>query len=556
MKTFPVDGLSVERSSQWWFRHNTGQISAPSRISERENAGRSLLISLSVASLTVLLAVIAMMAPLSADAYGFRKNAQLTILHLADTYQIGPVNKGKTGGMARIATLRKQLLDQRKNVLVTLGGDFLSPSLASSIFKGRQAVDTLQAMGLDIATIGNHEFDFGAELLREQMQEAKFNWVVSNVIDDRDGEPLGGAVEYLVRDFDGLKVGIFGLSISSEEISLSNRRGVGILDPFETAERMVGVLRHEDVDVIVALTHLNFSDDVKLAERFPEINLILGGHDHFPITTHVNHTLITKPGINARYASMLDISKPDAARPVQIDFQLIPIDENLVEDPQTAAVVARWQARLEEAMHDIVGSTASPLDAVEMNVRSRETNLGNLMADAMRRDTGADIAILNSGSIRGDRVFPAGEIRRRDISTMHPFGGTICEVEVTGVAVLDALNHGVSGPMDGSTGRFPQVSGVRFKIDPDKGAGERVSHVLIGREPLEADRLYRVAISDYMLEGGDGYSMLSEGRVMVDPERAHLLITGLENLIREQGTVNPQLEGRIEFLDQPESSDP
>ncbi len=483
---------------------------------------------------------------LAAEGLGSRDQAQLTILHLADVYSATPVDGGKRGGLARVAALRKELAAERRNVLVTLGGDFLSPSVASSIFQGEQMIAALGSMGLGVATLGNHEFDFGPDLLRSRMAEATWQWVVSNVVDEATGEPFGGAEPYLVHEYGDLKVGFIGLCLIGEEISAKNRQGVSFLDPFSTAEQYLEILEAEEVDVVIAITHLDFADDVKLAHLFPRIDLILGGHEHFPITSQVERTLITKPGSDARNVARIDISRPRPDAAVEKHFEMIPVGEGMDEDAETAAVVALWESKLDRELDVVVGTTIEPLNAVAEEVRSGESNLGNFMADAMRRETGADVAIINAGSIRSNRVYEVGELTRRDLVAIHPFGGTVCEVEASGKTILAALNNGV-GRIGESVGRFPQVSGIRFVVDPKRPAGDRVSEVEVGGEPLEAEKLYRVAISDYMLEGGDGYSMLASGKTLVGPEEGSLLVSSLESLVREQMQIGPTVEGRIHF---------
>jgi 5'-nucleotidase len=485
-------------------------------------------------------------SPLEAEGLGSRENAQLTILHLADVYSIAPVDGGKSGGLARVAALEKALAKETNNLLVTLGGDFLSPSVASSIFQGEQMMASLAAAGLDIATLGNHEFDFGPEVLLRRMQEAKWDWVVSNVVDEATGEPIGGASPYLVREYGDLRVGFLGLCLAGEEISATKRQGISLLDPFAAAEKYLEILEAEGVDAVVALTHLDFADDVRLARLFPRIDLILGGHEHFPITTQVERTLITKPGSDARNVARVDISRPRPDDPIEKHFQMIPVSEAIEEDSEVAALVAEWESRLDRELDVVVGSTSEPLNAVAQDVRSGESNLGNLMADVMRRETGSEIAIVNGGSIRSNHVYPAGQLTRRDLVAIHPFGGIVCAVEVSGETVLAALNHGL-GRLGESVGRFPQVSGIRLSVDPERVAGDRLDEVEVDGRPLDPNRLYTVAITDYMLEGGDGYSMFPNARVLVGPEEGSMIVTGLERLVSEQGTVAPRIEGRIRF---------
>lgn len=481
-----------------------------------------------------------------ADSLSSRSDAQLTLLHLADVYSMSPVSGGEVGGLARVAALKKSLQEAGQHVVVTLGGDFLSPSVASSIFQGEQMVAGLGAAGLDIATLGNHEFDFGPGLLRQRMREAPWEWVVSNVLDDATGEPFGGAKDHLVRTYGDLTVGYFGLCITGEEISRENRHGVTFLDPMETAAKYVALLEGKGVDVIVAITHLDYAYDVALAERFPQIDLILGGHEHFAINSLVGNALITKPGSDARNATRIDVSRPRPDAPLEKHFELIPITPAIEDDPETAALVAQWEGRLEGELDIVVGTTAVPLDAVAESVRSGESNLGNFIADAMLAETAAEIAILNGGSIRSNRVYPAGELTRRSLVAIHPFGGTICAVELSGDAILRALNHGVAR-LEEVVGRFPQVGGMRFRIDPERPPGDRVLDVMVGDAPLDPEHDYQVAIVDYVLEGGDGYAMFSEGRVLIGPEEGSLLVTALEEAVRARGEIRPRVEGRIQL---------
>ncbi len=484
-------------------------------------------------------------APAAADeALATRRDAAVTFLHLADVYAIAPVDGGKAGGLARVAALDRRLAAGGREVLLTLGGDFLSPSVASSVFQGEQMMAVLAAAGLDLATIGNHELDFGPELLRRRMAAASWQWVVSNVRDAATGEPLPGARPYVVRRHGSLKVGYLGLCLAGSGVAADNRRGLTFDDPFEAAASALAALEDEGVDAIVALTHLDYADDVRLARRFPAIDLILGGHDHFPVASLVERTLIVKPGSDARHVVRVDLGRAAPGAPVEKHFELVPVTAGLGEEPETARVVAEWQARLEEQLDVVIGSTAEPLDAVASRVKSGESNLGNLLADAMRRDTGADLAILNSGSIRSNRVYPAGDLTRRDLAAIHPFGGVVCEVAADGRTVRAALEHGVSRLGEGS-GRFPQVSGLRLRVDPSRPVGERVREVEVGGAALEPEKTYRLAIGDYLLKGGDGYDMLAGAEVRVNPESGNLLIAALEALIRERGEVAPRLEGRL-----------
>lgn len=470
--------------------------------------------------------------------------AALTILQINDVYETVPIEG--VGGLARVATLKQNVTRSGGTPLLILAGDFLSSSVASSIFKGRQMVEALNVMGLDIATLGNHEFDFGKEVLLERMAGSRFQYLVVNVLDEDTGRPVGGAAPYLVRTFGTLKVGLFGLCLTSEEISAENRKGLRFIDPIEAAESAVAALRREGVQAIVAVTHLSYADDRRLARRFPDIALIVGGHEHSPITAAVERTLITKAGSDAKWVARIDLRL--GADGLERQFALIPIDATLPDEPETAAIVAEYEAKLGKELDVGVGISRVPLDADAQRLRTGETNLGNLIADAMRADARTDIAIVNAGSIRGDRVYPPGAISRRTLLAVQPFGNKVSAVAVPGSVVLRALNAGIA-QWPAPAGRFPQVSGLTFTLDASRSPGDRVQDVRIGGKPMTPDSMYSAAIPDYLLAGGDGYDMFSDQRVLISPESGTLIVTALEKHITALREIAPAVESRIAIRD-------
>src|SRR5579871_1535607 len=347
-----------------------------------------------------------------------RDRAPVTFIQINDVYTTVPIDG--VGGLARVATLKKQLAATGHHPVMVLAGDFLSPSVGSSFFRGQQMVDTLNAAGLDLATLGNHEFDFGDDLLIQRMHESTFRYVISNVVDTNTGKPIGGAAPYLVESYGALKVGYIGLVLTTTEISSDKLKHTRLGDPFAAAARYVPLLQQHGAQVIVAITHLTFGDDRKLAQRFPQIDLIIGGHEHFPITATENRTLISKAGSDAKWVARIDVNRGERF------YELEPITSAIPDDPATAAVADGYEQRLSKELDVPIAASQVPLDASAQKIRSSETNLGDLVADAIRADTGVDVALMNSGSIRGDRVYPAGPITGRTLLAMHPFGNTLC----------------------------------------------------------------------------------------------------------------------------------
>ena len=470
-----------------------------------------------------------------------RRQSQLTILQINDVYSTVPIDGA--GGLARVATLKQRLSANGHPVILALAGDFLSPSVASSVFKGEQMIATLNAAGLDYATFGNHEFDFGIDVLKQRMAESKFTWVVSNIL-DANGKTIDPSVPYVIRQAGPLKVGVIGLCITSSTIAPAWRNQFRFVDAADAAAKYLPTLKRAGADVIVALTHLGFDEDRQLAARFPEIDLIVGGHEHYPITAVESHTVISKAGSDARFVARIDVLRRPGPRSVlQRFFELVPMTSAIPDEPATAAVADSFEKRLGTELDTVVGTTTTPLDTTDQRLVG-ETALGNLIADALRDNVKADVALSNAGGARGSRVYPAGPLTRRTLLSIHPFGNVVCKIAVSGRVLLDALNHGVS-KLPGGAGQFPQLSGVTLKVTVAAPVGSRVSDVKVNGQPLDLAKTYTVALPDYVMNGGDGYAMFPGQKVLVDAQSGDLTVLALEKYIAGKGTVSPSIEGRI-----------
>ena len=182
-------------------------------------------------------------------------------------------------------------------------------------------------------------------------------------------------------------------------------------------------------------------------------------------------------------------------------------------------------------------------------VRSRESGIANLFADAMRAATGADVTLTNGGGIRADKVYPPGSVlMRRDTQSELPFGNKTILLEVTGAGLLAALENGVGGVEKGA-GRFPHGSGMTFRFDASKQPGSRVAEVTVGGEPLDLSRTYRLATNDFLGRGGDGYDMFAGTPRLIDSAADKLMATQVIEAIAATGEIAPGIEGRIVRLD-------
>jgi 5'-nucleotidase len=487
----------------------------------------------------------------------------ITILQLNDVYQISPVDRGRRGGMARVATIRKTILSQSPNTLFLLAGDFISPSVASRFFKGKQMIDTLNSAGLDIATLGNHEFDFGPDVLRQRMKESRFTYTIANVFDKQTGQPFGGARQYIIREMGGVRVAIFGLLLP-ETSSMSNPgEGVRFEDPVKVGARLSRKLRGDGADVVIALTHLPMHEDKRLAAQ-SDVDLIVGGHEHELLEAQAAGRLILKMGSDARNLGRIDInlvqsknkgnrrglaargyrSKPGAGFKIQsIDFVPVPVTDGTKDDEQVAVVVAGYEKELNASLSEVIGKTSVMLDARASAVRFYESNLGNFIADVYRQTLDTDVALVNGGSIRSDATYGPGELTKKDILTILPFENTLVKVRLQGAHIKRLLENGVSAAGQ-EDGRFPHVSGMSFTYDASKPVGSRVTGIQIGSQPLEAQKTYTMAVTAYVLGGGDGYDFKGAEQV-IKPEDGPIEPDVVMEAIKKQGTISPQVEGRI-----------
>ncbi len=474
------------------------------------------------------------------------RTVRLTILQINDVYEITPVEKGKKGGLARVATLRDRIAKETPHTVFVLPGDFLSPSTMSSMFQGSQMVATLNAAGLDLATFGNHEFDFGAETTRERMRESRFTWVSANVFDPASGLPFGGALPFVLREYGGVRVAFFGLVTPDTQTLSKGAVNLKFLDPIRAAKEVVARARRAKADLIVALTHQDMADDKQLAAAVPQIDLILGGHEHVPLDAKVGRTLILKTGSDAVSVGRIDVTviAGRSGRRVESKWELIPVTDEIPEKPEVAAIVKQYEGHMAGQLDVIVGATSVPLDTRNDVVRTQESAVGNLIADLVRAAVQADVSLINGGGIRGNSVLAAGPLRRRDVLTILPFANKVVKVDVTGEVLRAAVENGLS-QVERTAGRFPQVSGIRFVFDPKRAAGSRLVSLTVGGRPLEPQARYTLATFDFVLGGGDGYTMLKEGKVLVKAENGPMDSDLILDRLRA-GPIAPVLDGRIQ----------
>lgn len=481
--------------------------------------------------------------------------AKLVILHVNDWDRIEAVDGA--GGAARIAAVIKAEKARAEaagaTVIVTFGGDLISPSLLSGIDKGANMIDMAGAVGIQYAVLGNHEFDFGPEVLETRVAESPFRWLAGNVA--AKGLPnFPGVADATMVEAGGYKIGLLGLTTPETPLLSSPGPDVGFEAYASAGPRLAKSLRDKGADVVIALSHNDYTEDLALMQAAPGIDIVLGGHDHLALTHYDGRHAVLKAGSEGIFVGrlVLTVDKVEGRNGPKVvwtpDFAQIHTGA-VTPDPDVQAKVDTYLARLDSELGQAIGTTTTELDSRRATVRGGEAAIGNLIADAMRAATGADVAITNGGGIRGDTTYPAGSIlTRKTVLAELPFGNRTLKLEVTGAALLAALENGVSQVEDGA-GRFPQVSGIGFAYRPGQPAGQRVSDVTVAGRPLDPAATYTLATNDFMARGGDGYTAFASARRLVDANAAQLMAGQVGDFVAAKGTVAPAVEGRIRRID-------
>ena len=300
-----------------------------------------------------------------------------------------------------------------------------------------------------------------------------------------------------------------------------------------TASELVPGLREQGCEIIIALTHMREPNDIKLAQKTPDglLDLVLGGHDHYYNLEVVKSTHVLRSGTDFRQLSYIEAWRKEAGH---WDFSITRRDivRSIPEDPEFVQLVDKLTSSLREKLNKPVGYTAAPLDARFTTVRLRESNLGSFVCDLMRHYYDADCALMASGTIRGDQVYPPGVLRMKDIMNCFPFEDPVVVLRVSGRALLDALENSVS-LAPALEGRFPQVSNIVLEYSLGRPAGSRIVRAKIDKLPLEEGRFYTLATRGYMARGKDGFDSLlaksegGEAEELVSEENGMLISTML-----------------------------
>jgi len=446
------------------------------------------------------LAILLAAAGFITSACGGPAPATVTFIHFNDVYEISPIEAGRVGGLARVATRISEMRRDKSPLLVTLGGDYLSPSALGTArvngepIGGEQMVDVLNATGLQFAALGNHEFDLPEEAFRARLQQSAFRIIATNVTDD-SGTPFENTEPHAVIELQVAgyprRVGLLGLTIAS------NRRAwVRYDDPIAAARRAITAMGR--VDAIVALTHQSLLEDEALVNAVPAISLVLGGHEHenWVLRRGVHLTPIVKADANVRSIAVVRMTFSDGDGRPEVDADFDAITDAIAADSTVDAKVGEWTRLAYDAFRRdgfepdrVVAALTETLDGRESTVRNFEGALTALLTEAFARATApVDVALMNGGSIRIDDELLPGRMREYDVIRILPFGGSLMTASMAGSLLARVLDV---GQQNRGTGGFLHAW----------GADRRQGRWHVDGRPINPATKYRVVLTDWLLSG-------------------------------------------------------
>ncbi len=456
------------------------------------------------------------------------------------------------GGLAYLSARANELRNEKPSLLFA-AGDMIQGNNWANFFQGASAIEAMNEMKFDAMVTGNHEFDFGQDVLKQRISEARFPVLCANV------EGFSQLKPYIIKEIAGIRFGVIGLATADTPVTThpKNVSGLQFITPEDALKRYLREVKAQS-DIVVVLSHIGHQADRILAEEVDGIDVIIGGHSHTKVLSPVmvRDTIILQAWEHAKALGVLDLTVEEG-KIVKYDGSLEEIKPaSGVVDKEIITLVTKYREKVDAVLNETIGETESDLDGE--HVREGETNLGNFIADIMRSASGADAAIINGGGVRAG--MKKGSISVKNVYNVLPFNNYIVAIRLTGKEIKETLEHGVS-TIEKNEGRFPQVSGLTFTYNASATVGSRVSEILIAGSGIDPGREYTVATNDFLAAGGDGYAAFGDavksstdfsvvggvmkGEKLFYNDSSRWLRDVVIEYIKERKIIAPVLEGRI-----------
>ncbi len=480
------------------------------------------------------------------------KEGKTIILHTNDTHG-RVVGSDQSVGISALKALKDRYKAQGMNVVLLDAGDTFHGTAFATLDKGKSVLDLMTMVGYDAMTPGNHDFNYGSDYLTELSFQTPMPILSTNILKKgTDKKLLDG---YAVIQRENIKIGVFGLSTpeTAYKTNPANVETVTFYDPYAAAAEAVSVLKAAEVDYIIALCHLGINNSSTytsegVAQAVAGIDMIVDGHSHTLLEhgKRVGNTLIVSAGEYMESIGVVTLDHATRSATAEVIRAGDPLLAGL-SDPAVDAKIQEIEVSQQQVLSEVLGSTPVDLNGERADVRTRETNLGNLLADALCAETGAPIALVNGGGIRDS--IPAGDITKGDILTVLPFGNYIVTKKVNGSNLRAALERAVKA-LPEENGAFLQVSGLAFTVDMAAAPGGRIKNVTVSGKPLDIAAEYVVATNDFLAAGGDDFPMLGKSKTVNEFSALDEALMRYINQLSESGSSFPEAGERITITGQ------
>ncbi len=475
----------------------------------------------------------------------------LTVLHTNDHHG-SPLAKEGKGGLAERSTFIKSVRNAEKNVLILDAGDMNAGTALSNMFDAEPDIRAYNKIGYDAVTLGNHEFDSTLEKLKKQISWSEFPWISANI-------KKGGSYfvkPYIIKDFEGFRVGIMGLTTLRTQVIAQPDKSLTFIDEIEAARKIVAELRNKKkCDIVIVVGHVGSikeSEDhitsLMVAENVPGIDLFIDGHSHakFEKPLQVGNTYIVSANEWGKFMGKGRITVKNG-KLTSFDWTPVEITTTAFSpDPEITALLQPYKEKADASLKEVVVKTAAEFEFGSKLSRKKEIALGDLISDAQTAYLASigvpvDFAITNGGNIRTH--LPEGDVTREDILTVLPFENHVYVVTLKGSDVVKLFDF--IGTIPQGAGAFAQVSKeVNMTLNYDAG---KIENVTIGGKPIDTSRSYKIAVNDYLAEGGDGYLVFTEAIETFNTSMllSDVVIDYVQTLVQP---IVPKTDGRIKII--------
>lgn len=442
-------------------------------------------------------------------------------------------DEGRSIGLAEMAGAVKAYKKNHSATFWFDAGDTFHGLSRTILSHGENIIPLLNQAGIDVFVPGNHDFDYSSEKLERLVKDLKATTLSANVVRKNNPAERLFPAQKIFTLKDGTKIGVYGLTTpetayKASPLSVGN---VEFLNPVEVSKKIVAELRPQ-CDILICIMHMGvdksseFTSE-RIAREVGGIDLIIDGHSHteLPEGLQVGETLIAQTGCYGHFLGKVTIDVEDK-KIISKKAQLLNAAEVAKVSPnpdkKIAKSIDRIDKHFEKYLNEVVATSDKFLTGERKFLRREETELGNLLADAFRWRANADIGFLDGGNIRTD--LPEGKVTRGDIFAIQPFFNSLMKFEISGATLREVLEHSVKDYPEISS-VTPQVSGITFSFDCRKPVGNRTSDILVGGAPLDDNKIYTIAVTDFLASGGDGFTMLKDLKMLDKFETTDLVLT-------------------------------